>query len=240
MEKREVFKDPELADDLIISRYLDLPKFIDLLRTNELHLEPAVNFDDRLEGTLPESIREDMRSHLDKNKYDKSIEELEFERKVRTNLSCWTIGPEDNMALWKIYGGSSQSVAISTTVRHLITAAFEWCSEGRVQIKKVRYINHAGELPEGVYSLDEHIFGFKHIAYSYEREVRVILTRPYGALKKSLRLPIVFNDFAMKITVSPEAGEWFYNLVTDISLKYSVTVPVRKSELVYLIEKAKK
>jgi hypothetical protein len=76
MVKREVLGDPDLKDEQIISRYMDLPKFVDLLRTNELHLEPAVNFDDCLEGTLPESIRESMRDHLIKEKYDKSIEEL--------------------------------------------------------------------------------------------------------------------------------------------------------------------
>ncbi len=240
MHKREVLKDPDLEDELTISRYLDLSKFVDLIRTNELHLEPAVNFDDCLEGTLPETIREGMRVHLDKEKYDKSIEELELERKVRTNLSCWTIGPEDNMALWKIYGASSQSVAVSTTVKRLITAAFNWCSEGTVLIKKVIYINHAGELPDGVYSLDQHIFGFKHMAYSYEREVRVVLSRPPGVIKKPLRLPVVFNDFATKIIVSPESGDWFYNLVSDIACKYGITAPVQKSELVFLINKAKR
>lgn len=240
MVKREVFGDPDLNQDQVISRYLDLPKFIDLLRTNELHLEPAVNFDDRLEGTLPEAIRQSMREYLEKEGSQQSVEELEFERKLITNLSCWTIGLEDNMALWKIYGGSSQSVAISTTVDHLKTAAFNWCPEGRVLIKKVRYINHGGALPDGVYSLDQHIFGFKHIAYSYEREVRVILTRPSGAMRKALRLPINFNDFALKIIVAPEAPEWFFELVKDIAEKYAITVPVEKSELVYLIDKAKK
>jgi hypothetical protein len=240
MVKREVLGDPDLGEEQIISRYMDLPKFVDLLRTNELHLEPAVNFDDCLEGTLPESIRESMRDHLIKEKYDKSIEELEFERKVRTNLSCWTIGPEDNMALWKIYGGSPQSVSISTTVINLITAALDWCQEGKVLIKKVCYINHAGDLPDGVYTFNQYIFGYKHIAYSFEREVRVILTRSSGAIKKALRLPIRFNDFAQKVTVSPEAGEWFFDLVTDITRKYGVTVPVQKSELVHLIDKVKR
>ncbi len=238
MVKREVFGDPDLDKDQVISRYLELSKFIDLLRTNELHLEPAANFDDRLEGTLPEAIRQSMREHLEKEGSQQSVEELEFERKLITNLSCWTIGPEDNMALWKIYGGSSQSVAISTTVERLITAAFNWCPEGRVLIKKVRYINHGGTLPDGVYSLDQHIFGFKHIAYSYEREVRVILTRPSGAMRKALRLPLNFNDFALNIIVAPEAPEWFFKLVKDVAEKYVVTVPVEKSELVYLIDKA--
>lgn len=239
MENREVIGDPDLDLEQIICRYMDLIKFIDLLRTNELHLESAVNFEDCLEGTLPNPIRQSMRHHFNKERYDKSIEELEYEMKGRTNISCWTIGPEDNMALWKIYGGSPQSVSITTTVDNLMTAAFDWCSEGEVLFEKVRYINHL-DLPDGAYGIDKYLFGFKHVAYSYEREVRVILTRPRGSIKKALRLPFDFNNSVIKVTVSPEASEDFYDLVTDITKKYGGTVPVQKSELVHLIGKVKR
>lgn len=132
MEKNTVSKDPDINMNQIINRYLDLSKFVDLLRTNELHLESAVSFDDNLEGTLPETIRQGFFEYLkEKQGNPKSIEDLEYENKLRTNISCWTIGPEDNMALWKIYGGSPQSVAISTTIERVISSAFRWCEEGQ-------------------------------------------------------------------------------------------------------------
>jgi hypothetical protein len=241
MKKKMVSSDTDLDQKQIISRYLDLPKFVDLLRTNELHLEPAVSFDDHLEGTLPEAVRHSFIESIPENERDnKTIEELEYENKLRTNISCWTLGPEDNMALWKIYGGSSQSVAISTTIKNMISSAFNWCDEGKIILKKIRYINHAGKLPSGVYSLDEHTFGLKHEAYSFEREVRVVLTRPFGSPKKALRLPIDVNTCITKITVSPESGNWFFDLVTDLAKKYNVSVPVERSELSLLINKAKK
>jgi len=242
MEDKIVSKDTDLENNQVISRYMDLPKFVDLLRSSELHLESAVNFDDQLEGTMPESIRqsfiEAINQHDEQNQ--KSVEILEYENKLRTNISCWTLGSEDNMALWKIYGGSAQSLSVSTTVERIISSAFKWCEEGSIILKKVHYINHAGELPDGVYSLDRNIFRLKHEAYFFEREVRVVVTQPHGSHAKALRLPVVVNNFLTTITVSPLAGEWFFNLVTDITEKYNVTVPVKKSSLSFLIEKAEK
>ncbi len=241
MEEKIVSCDPDLDQNQIINRYMDLPKFVDLLRTNELHLESAVSFDDCLEGTLPESVRRGFLENVpEQERNNKTIEELEYENKLRTNISCWTLGPEDNMALWKIYGGSSQSVSVSTTIENIILSAFSWCEEGSIILKKVRYINHAGKFPDGVYALDEHTFGLKHNAYSFEREVRVVLTRPFRSPKKALRLPIDVNTYITKITVSPETGIWFFDLITDLAKKYNVTVPVERSELSFLIDKAKK
>jgi hypothetical protein len=240
MKEKTVFSDTDLDRKQTIRRYLDLPKFVDLLSTNELHLEPAVNFDDHIEGTLPETVRPSFLENIpEKERNNRSIEELEYENKLRTNISCWTLGPEDNMALWKIYGGSSQSVSISTTIHNIISSAFSWCEEGKITLKKIRYINHSGKLPDGVYSLDEHVFGLKHEAYSFEREVRVVLTRPFGSPKKTLRLPIDVNTYITKITVSPESGIWFFDLVADLVKKYNVTVPVERSELSILMNSEK-
>lgn len=112
--------------------------------------------------------------------------------------------------------------------------------KGKIILKKIRYINHSGNIPDGVYALDEHTFGLKHDAYSFEKELRIVLTRPFGEPKKTLRLPIDVNRFVTKITVSPEAGDWFYELVADLAKKYNVSAQVAKSDLSFLINKAKK
>ena len=241
MSRNVVYSDPNLKKRQILNRYLDLPKFVDFLRTSELHLEPATNFDDHIEGTLPESIRQSISESPDIVEKLGNIPILDLERKNknRTNLSCWTLGPKDNMALWKIYGGSTQSVAVSTTVERMISSAFNWLKFGNIKFKKVLYINHAGRLPNGVYALDENVFGLKHKAYFFEKEVRVVLTRPNDEIPCSIRLPVEINKFLTKITVAPEAGDWFFNLVVDLTRKYNVSVPVKRSDLTFLIDKAK-
>jgi len=114
--------DASLKEDQLLMRYMDFPKFIDMIRTSEIYLASALEFDDRLEGTLPEAIR-DMYVHDPEviSEFGKVlIQEREYLNKVITNISCWSKGSGDNMALWKIYGGSKQSVAVMTNFDRMV------------------------------------------------------------------------------------------------------------------------
>jgi hypothetical protein len=242
MKKNSIYADTNLDEKMVLSRYLDLPKFVDLLSTSELHLASAIDFEDNLEGTLPELIRQgiidfDISNNLLKGS---TIQKLEYQNKLRTNLSCWTIGSKDNMALWKIYGGSHHSVAISTTLKNLLYSAPNWCNLGKITFKRVDYIDLNGKPPDGVYGINEHIFGIKYEAYTYEKEVRIVVTRKLQEHPSSLRLPIKLDNLLIKITVAPNAGERFYSLVKELTQKYKVSIPVEKSGLSFLINKAKK
>jgi len=164
-EKLVAHIDIKLKKRQILRRYLDLPKFVDFLRTGELYLEQASHFDDHLEGTLPEKIRQsicELPDFLDSHG-DPSI--WEQKNKNRTCLSCWTLGSKDNMALWKIYG--------------------------------------IGEVPGPI------------------------------------RVPVNLDQFLLKIVVAPEAGNWFFDLVVDVARRYNVLAPVHRSELPFLLNKAK-
>ena len=96
-----VTSDISLQSDSVLMRYLDLAMFIDLISTETLFVSPATWFDDQLEGTLPEQIRESYLNdplvieHLGSD----PIEEREEQNRIKTNISCWTKGPKDNMAL---------------------------------------------------------------------------------------------------------------------------------------------
>jgi hypothetical protein len=243
MANNAILCDCNLKKRQILIRYLNLSKFFDFLNTKELHFEPAKNFEDQLEGTLPEAIRQSICESPDViNRFDNiPILDLERENKNRTNLSCWTLGAKDNMALWKIYGGSTtQSVAISTTVDRMIFAAFSWRKFGKISLQKVRYINHAGQVPNGVYALDENVFGLKHDAYSFEKEVRVVLTRPKGEMPCPTRLRVKIDQFLTQITVAPEAKNNFFDFVFFLTREYfKYNVPVKRSDLTFLINKAK-
>ncbi len=57
-KKISVTADESLKKDLLLMRFMDLPKFIDMIRTSELYFASAIDFDDQLEGTLPETIRD--------------------------------------------------------------------------------------------------------------------------------------------------------------------------------------
>jgi hypothetical protein len=79
---------------------------------------------------------------------------------------------------------------------------------------------------------------FKHEAYKYEAEVRIVVPKQdddWEGNPPELRLPVRdLNALLRSVVVSPEAGDWFYELVNDISRKYGVTVPIRRSRLTSL------
>ncbi len=236
--------DPELKGHLILRRYLNLPKLIDVLRTAELYFSQASRLDDRLEGTLPEQMRRELSDSPDfVARYGNPIV-WEQRNRDRSYLSCWTLGAKDNMALWKLYGGAAESVAITTTVKRLTTVAPGWAKYGSVDVRKVRYINHAGRrLPNGAYGVGKDLFSLKHIAYSFEKEVRIVVTRPTPgkrqAVPSAIRVPVNIDRFLRSIVVAPEAGDWFFDLVVDVAHRYNITAPVHRSELTYLLTRAK-
>jgi hypothetical protein len=115
--------------------------------------------------------------------------------------------PKDNMALWKIYGTSKQSIAIITTFDKLAKSTFLWSGLTNVTFKEVTYIDHSGGLPDGIYTLSCDTFGLKHEAYEFEKEVRMVVTRSSLTTPSPLRLKIKPNDIIEKIIISPEAGE---------------------------------
>ncbi len=55
--KAEVHRDKDLKDGTQLRRYLDLPKYIDLLRSSSVYLRRADRFTDRFEGALTPAIR---------------------------------------------------------------------------------------------------------------------------------------------------------------------------------------
>jgi len=240
-ENFPVTADVSLKTDMVLMRYLDLAKFIDLISTKTLYVASAVEFKDSLEGTLPEQIREMYKQDPDVIKHlgSKPILEREQKNRIKNNVSCWTKGPKDNMALWKIYGASKQAIAIITTLEKLIQSTLLWSGVTGVTFKEVTYIDHSGGLPDGIYTLSYDTFGLKHEAYEFEKEVRMVVTRNSLKQPSPLRLKIKPNDIIEKIIISPEAGEWFFDLVKSVSKKYHITAPVEYSKLTELINKSK-
>lgn len=241
MKSRELSAsfDPELTvrdGRLILRRYLDLPKLVDFLRTSELYLRRAALFDDVLEGTLPEQLRRGASDYIG------DLPKFEQRNRDRTFLNCWSLGTKDNMALWKLYGVGAESVAVTTTIRRLANVAPGWARYGDIEVRKVRYIDYSGRrLPNGVYGLGKDLFRLKHVAYSFEKEVRVVLTRSTSKKLSAIRVPVDLDHFVRSIVVGPEAGNWFFDLVVDVARKYNhnVAARVRRSELTHLVNRAK-
>lgn len=229
-----VHRDVDLKDGTLLRRYIDLPKYVDLLRTQSLYLRRADRFSDKFEGALTPSIRKAIDSARAGDSPSESADVFYRRCRMGTFVSCWTLGAKDNMALWQLYGGASTSLTVNTTVGRLTAACISWAEA--VVIQKVKYIDHF-EDPDMVIGRYTDPLQFKHEAYDFEREARVMLPRqdnwennPEGI---QLRLPDL-NSLITSVVVAPEAGKWFFELIQDITQRYGLKAPVRMSTLAKL------
>jgi hypothetical protein len=231
----QVTVDRELPLKRVLRRYMDLPKYLDLIRSKRLYLTQAASFPDKFEGALTPGIRRAMNdTHTDGlAEFNADV----FYKKSRhcVYLSCWSLGASDNMALWQLYGGATQAVAVTTTGEQLIRMALGWGE--RVEIRRVKYIDHFQNPNMAVGHLTD-MFGFKHRAYSFEKEVRLVVpqvddqweNKPRGILRDINDL----NSVLRSVVVAPNADEWFVDLVRDVTTRYGVTAKVRRSKLTFL------
>lgn len=221
----------ELKDGSPLRRYMDLPKFVDLLRTKSLYLRRADCFTDRFEGALTHSIRMAIQFERESDISTESADVFYERSRKGTFVSCWTFGAKDNMALWQLFGGASNSVAICTNVDRLTRMCSFW--KERVHIAKVRYIDHF-ENPDMVVDCYTDLLEFKHEAFDFEREVRVMLPKQndWRHNPEDFRLPISdLNELVINVVVAPDAGPWFLELVQDLAQRYGLKAPVRMSQL---------
>ena len=139
------------------------------------------------------------------------------------------------MALWQLYGGVKTSLAITTTVRKLTDVATTWPDV--TSVHKVRYIDHFKSPPMTVGHYTD-VLECKHQAYSYEKEVRVIVSRHRGEWQKNpidFRLPIPsLSDFIRGVVVAPEAEDWYFEAVQAITRRFGLPTPVHRSKLTWL------
>ncbi len=233
-EMKAIVSSPDLKQHQIVRRYLDLPKFLDLLRSQSLYLRRADGFSDRFEGALTPAVRAALNEAHRDGHITCSADEFYQRARRGSFVSCWNLGAKDNMALWQLYGGAATSVVVTSTVDKLLNAAFRWTDD--ITFHKVRYIDHFKN-PDMVVGAGTDLLQFKHEAYLYESEVRIVVSRAktWRSNAAGIRLPLgELNKVIRSVVVAPEAAPWFFDLVEDVTRKYGVSSPVRRSKLTEL------
>lgn len=224
--------DPDVRQNAVLRRYMDLPKLLDLLHTNSLYFRRADGFSDRLEGALFPSLRKSMDDAYSKN--ERAICADDYYRRARLGnyVSCWTIGARDNMALWQLYGGVRTSIAVTTTVDRLVACGFFW--NRSMHLHKVKYVDHR-RVQNYVIGPYSDVLQFKSDAYKFERELRVIVPQQedgWEANPSGIRLPLQNIDALVRsIVVAPEADPIFLQAVRGLCKRYGLKAPVKRSTL---------
>lgn len=230
-----VTSDPNIKQTAILRRYMDLPKLLDLLHYRALYIQRADGFKDRLEGALFPSLRALMNQTYTDGHQPDNADCFYRRARIGNYVSCWTKSGKDSMALWQLYGGVSNSVAVTTTVERLLLTAATWDRE--VSIHLVEYVDH---LKMRTYVINDYkdVLKFKHEAYSYEKELRVLVPQQgddWESNPMGLRLPVPDLDVLVRsVVIAPEASSEFYETIKKLCSKYGLEAPVRRSKLAFV------
>ncbi len=115
-EEMAVFPQPEEGGGLGVWRYLDLAKFVSLLSTKTLIFSRVDCLRDDYEDLLRRH------SHLKlKSDPGRAKRFAEFQTKVRphTYVTCWHANSDESEAMWRLYCGANEGVAIKTSYEKL-------------------------------------------------------------------------------------------------------------------------
>jgi hypothetical protein len=239
------YKVPE--PEAVLWRYMDFTKYASLLSTRCLYFPSAACFDDVFEGAKGlvehkhkwdshylDFFRRAIRSAPRREGAVITEEEVEANAqrlievsgnrdRERTFISCWHESQYESEAMWRLYSTSmTHAVAIQTTVGAAYAALGK---NPRIAIGRVEYVDF-----ETYFADINGAFWKKRKAFEHEREVRLLLSdRRQSA--PGIAVPCEIPTLIQQVVVSPKAPDWFLPLVEDLTTKFGLQLPIKKSRL---------
>ncbi len=235
----EVFKQPE-DTNIRIWRFMNFTKFVSLISSKSLYLPQTSFFDDPYEGSYPKANFEtDTKGKL--NSIPSDIEDVsKWVRNFKqwTYVNCWHLNEYESAAMWKLYSTTSESIAIETTYENLKQVLPE-----DVYLGKVKYIDYDKERLSTENLFEP--FVTKRKSFEHEKEIRIVRqdlpleirdSKPFLNMDKKndrygININIDLNKLIKTIHISPEAPNWFFDLVIEVIEKYDISCEVKKSDL---------
>ncbi|KRB73486.1 hypothetical protein [Noviherbaspirillum sp. Root189] len=226
----------------VIWRYTDFAKFYSLLQKSALYFCPALLLrkSEPFELQVPVAHRDEWRGNTVNQLRgvgytEEAIAEIIVEASKYTDhspqwaLNCWHRNQIESFAMWKVFVGQPEGVAIKTTFDR-VRLAFNEDGGQPVTAGNVHYIDYLrGRYSEQVIAQGyEPIFHKAHF-YSYEREFRLGINPHFESLptedpdwyerprtKESLSQKVDLETLIEEVRVSPYAAPWFFEMVEQL------------------------
>lgn len=227
-----------------LTRYMSFDKFVDLC-ANGLFVSNVSLFNDIWEGLFG------VFSVFGRNQIQKQKEAVQI-AKNSFFVSCWHKNSEENKEMWKQYGRKKASVCVETTISHLIDCCFDYCKiqqSHNIMLSEIQYVSpypddlngkkplilwdhwsSANINPKSQYNFVsiKTLQGlmFKHKAYSYEEEIRLICDTFTGSGEpflinqtKGIRINL-HKDFFQKVVLSPGTSLEMLEKIKSVLCEY--------------------
>lgn len=225
---------------------MDFVKFISLLDSRQLQFARADRLGDSWEGSLPAPLAS-LRGTPEESEGPSNTWNLSHSGehvRYRTYVSCWHESPHESAAMWRLYGGESRSIAITTTY-----AAFKASFDNGPQdhhpiVSRVHYVDYA----TASFSVNNGFLPFIHKrqSFEHEREVRAMFPLPptsdadrdereLDVLARTrpeiIGVPVNLTHLVGEIRVDPLAPPWFTDLIRSVTRRYDLSAPVGSSAI---------
>jgi hypothetical protein len=242
----------EPAESLELAKYMDITKFLSLLKDKQLFFCRLDKLEDKFEGTLPKMSRQEFREFYKDlnalNFYNEPISPEEMEEKINAGykfreklkalycVNCWNEFKGESYALWKVYSDLNQGIMIKSSFKGVIDALNE--SKETVYCSTIKYIDHEKDSIDIGNTMSPVVH--KHKAYSYENEVRLIHEVSQEGwehdwenekYESGVKVNVRLEDLIDEIVISPFSSEWFTELIGDMLDKYSIKCKLSDSKL---------
>jgi hypothetical protein len=217
---------PQPPDPSVLAwRYIDTPKLVSLLLRRELHLRRVDLLPDKFEGTHPKLTRglvlaqltspAPQGAGLDRETAERLIPDFvgpdsKFMRST-AYASCWRLGNRESEAMWRLYCGTSEGVALVLPYSRLRASL----DDPTTYLGIVTYVDFETE----VFSLRNmfNLVMHKRREFEHEDEARLVSWRPPPAkLQPSIALPWAPEEHIQRIVVSPYADAWYLDTIREL------------------------
>ena len=238
--------------NMMIWRYLDLPKLIDFLQTQSLHFARSDTLGDPFEGSFTKgniAAREQLLQARGDNQEGKPTPEeiRQNHRNVAhigrqtTYINCWHGGETESAAMWRMYGTTAGSIVIQSTYERLVSALPDKCHIGLVQY--MDYSNPENQIPRGNIM---NPFMYKRKEFEYEKEVRAFiwntedLDRVFAQntegleadnLPQGIKEDIDIDKVVETIRVQPTTPKWIRTTIEGLLDQYDCGAKIMESQI---------
>jgi hypothetical protein len=218
-------------------RYLSFTKFAAMVLEGGLWFSRADLLGDDFEVSVPKVVAEKWRSHLASLPEEQRAVERDFFRRYcehqRTSfyVSCWHAQEGESAAMWKLYGQSSESIAVQTTYESLTLALPKFTHCGMVQ-----YFDHDGDAFHPFGNTFEWVM-HKRDWFKDERECRAVIWSDAAAadIKDGLSLRI-YSQINASRNFGRRIGENVWSIEhTERSPASGVLLPIEFGEVIHSV-----
>ncbi len=246
------------SQNFIITRYMDLPKFLSLISTSKLFLARLDLLEDKYEGTMPPTsfdllVRSfsNFQQSGDFNNDNlktpsQSAQEVkdalkDFKKMILIN--SWSKFYSENYALWKVFARTDTGIMIKSNISNL--SKYLSNESRKLWLSEVIYLDPNKDSVEHPGNLAQYVI-HKNNAFKYEEEVRLMFSyddeKGYDRLtfdwdsqenKYGIYIKIDLNILIDEIILGPDCQDWYVEIITSLCKKYNIDKPIRNSSLKY-------